>query len=411
MRTPWLLVLLFLAVLAGGCGGAPAGTPAASPVPTEAAGLTPTVDCTAANSACPEIVVQGDAPATFGGAPSPARGYVDPSIRKDPASNTLWMAYSWPHLQTEGPSGSGTTGVAVDNHLARSDDGGATWQFAGPMWTAQAETGDAGEPGWLNTEAVSLAPAQTASGTVWYSVRDSEFIRPASAGGADITGFTLRVAMASSPAQLAQAEEVVLGGDLTAPYWNADFNLDSLSQELSGCALRDAGLFYQNGTLYLAAECSLFTRTGERTEDEFVALFATQPNGGPKSWNWRYLGKLAGRAEAQELGGEMLQQTEIDVGPDGRLIALLSPSKPSSPLATHFGCRAVEVASLDPPRLARDGAGNLIVRASVTASDQAPSGPGACTYDAASATGLVLARRQLKPGLIVSLNSTGLLRP
>ena len=102
-------------------------------------------------------------------------------------------------------------------------------------------------------------------------------------------------------------------------------------------------------------------------------------------------------------------QTDLATGHDGMLLALFSPSAPGEKLATHFGCRAVEVASLEPPQLARDAAGRLRVRASVTASDLAPEGPGACGYDAASATGLVIVRRELDPGrLIVSLRSTGL---
>ena len=268
------------------------------------------------------------------------------------------------------------------------------------------ETGDAGELGWRNQEVVSLAPVQTASGPVWYSARESYFTRLV--GGPKLSSFTVRLAAAASPDQLAQAEEAVMGSDLTLPFWKPDFNLDSLSVELRGCIFRDPGIFFQGGTLYLAAECSLFTASGERTEDEFVGVFATEPNGSPKSWKWRYVGKLATHADALDLGGEMLEQTELDVGADGSLLAIFSPSKPSSPLATHFGCRVIEVASLDPPRLARDAAGHLRVRAAITASDVGSYGPAACTYDARSATGVVITRRQLVPGLTVSLNRTGI---
>lgn len=96
----------------------------------------------------------------------------------------------------------------------------------------------------------------------------------------------------------------------------------------------------------------------------------------------------------------MLEQAELDVARDGSLIAIFSPSKPSSPLATHFGCKVVEVASIDPPALVRDAAGQPVVLASVTASDVGPLGPAACTYDPAFSTDVVLARRVLDPGLI-----------
>lgn len=106
----------------------------------------------------------------------------------------------------------------------------------------------------------------------------------------------------------------------------------------------------------------------------------------------------------------MLEQTELDVARDGSLIAVFSPSKPSSPLATHFGCRVVEVASIDPPKLVHDDAGQPAVLASVTASDVGPYGPAACTYDPASSTGVILVRRMLDRGLTVSVNRTGLMK-
>jgi hypothetical protein len=274
------------------------------------------------------------------------------------------------------------------------------------MWTSRSETGDAGELGWRNQEVVSLAATQTAAGTVWYSARDSYFTRPGD--GPKFTSWTIRVATASSPTGLAAAPEGVLGFDLTAPYWQADFNLDSLSKDLAGCIFRDPGVFYSSGRLYLAAECSLFTPAGERVEDEFIGVFSTVPSGPAPAWRWTYVGKLATAADARALGGAMLNQTELTTARDGSLVAIFSPSKPSTPLETHLGCVVVQVESLDPPRLARDAAGAPKVLARATASDQEPYGPAACTYDPASATGLVLVRRLVRPQLIVSLNATGL---
>ncbi len=88
--------------------------------------------------------------------------------------------------------------------------------------------------------------------------------------------------------------------------------------------------------------------------------------------------------------------------------AIASPTRPSSPLATHFGCRAFEMSALDPPRVARDDAGRLRVRASVTVTDQQPFGPSSCGYDAQSVTGVVIARRDLQPELVATLNASRL---
>jgi hypothetical protein len=365
------------------------------------------VDCTATNPACPEITIQGDAPQSLANGPSPARGYADPSIRRDPATGVLWLAYSWPHLQSvPGATGADTTVVAVDSHLARSDDGGATWSFVRSLWTSGPDRGDAGESGWRNQEVVSLAPATTSSGAVWFSARESYFTRVSA--GPKVSSFTIRVAMANSPDKLADAPEAVLGSDLTSPFWNIDLNLDSLSPELKGCIFRDPGIIFRRGSLYMAAECSLFTQTGERTNDEFVAVFSTLPSVDARTWRWTYVGKLATHADAVELGGEMLEQTELTTDKDGSLLAVFSPSKPSSPLATHYGCKVVEVASLEPPALARDSTGKLKVRAGVAATDVGEYGPAACTYEATSKLGLIITRRQLRPGLIVTLNDSGL---
>ena len=76
---------------------------------------------------------------------------------------------------------------------------------------------------------------------------------------------------------------------------------------------------------------------------------------------------------------------------DGQLVVLVTPSHTNpGAVSSHAGCRAVEVESLDPPRLRRV-CGHLVVRASVVASDTTSTG--SCGYDAASATGIVLARR------------------
>jgi hypothetical protein len=40
--------------------------------------------------------------------------------------------------------------------------------------------------------------------------------------------------------------------------------------------------------------------------------------------------------------------------------------------------------------------------------DLQPDGPGACGYDPASQTGVVIVRRQVRPGLRVSLEASGL---
>lgn len=401
-------MLLTLFPLAGALAGV-AGVRDETATLAQTAPVAPlSIDCTAASRACPEILIAGDAPAVLpGGRPSPARGYADASIRRDPATGTLWMAYSWPHAITDTGAGA-RPGVAVDSHLARSVDSGVTWTFVQRLWTSVPQRDGRGNTGHLNQETVSLAPRGTPEGTVWYSARHQYF----TAGGSapQVGSFVIRVATASSPDRLAQVDEAVLGGALTLPNWKPDNNLAALSPDLAGCTFFDPGLLFRDGALYLATQCALYTPQGEATEREFIAVFATVPAGDVRGWQWRYLGKLTTRADAVALGGENLLQTDPSLGRDGALLAIVSPSRPSGGvLAAHLGCRVLEVASLDPPQLARDPAGKPLVRASVTASDLMPQGPAACGYEPASSTGIVIVRRQQGRGmLVVSLHSTGL---
>jgi hypothetical protein len=397
-RTALLLGAALLAACSGD--GNDTGAPPAPPL---------SKDCTA--SACPALSIAGDPPATLpGGGASPVQGYADPSLRRDPGSAAIWLGYSWlhPDLNRQGT----VRGVLVDTHLARSDDGGNSWNFVGAPWTAQAGTRDGlGRSGHSNSETVALAPGQTASGTRWYASRLVYFTPDG--GVPQPNSFTIHVAAAAAPDQLGAAEEAVLGGDLTVAYWNVDLNLASLSAELSGCTFYDAGLLYMGDRLYLASQCALYGGSGEDTAHEFIALFATRPDGAPRSWNWSYLGRLASSADASALvpAAQMLQQAELALARDGTVLLIVSPSAPSGgTLTLHYGCYALAVDALDQAQLARDSSGAPLLRAYVTASDlTAPDGTTAsCGYDAASASGIVIARRQQTQGLSSTLNRSGL---
>jgi len=403
------LSVVALVLVAAACGADGAGAPGEPQTPAgsgEPALVTATRDCTAGSPQCVEITVVGDTQARMGdGRAAPARGYADPSIRRH--GRTLWMAYSWtfPEL-TADAAGRLQLAVRVESHLARSADGGASWRFARELWQSTPAVDESGAAGWLNSEVLSLAPRDAAGGdSVWYAVRLRYFVGPD--GAPRPTSFTLQLSTATSAELLAAAPEASLGGALTVPHWRPTTNLAALAGELSGCTWNDPGLLYHDDTLYLAVQCSLFGPGAGAAEREFVALFATTPDGPAAGWSWRYLGKLAGHAEARELGGEMLMQTDLAVGASGRLVAIFSPSAPATPLAAHFGCRVVEVESLRPPRLARAASGQLRVLASVTATDLLPGGPGACAYDAGSTTGVVIVRRVQQPGqLLVSLHAS-----
>ncbi|MGZ6707309.1 MAG: sialidase family protein [Solirubrobacteraceae bacterium] len=361
-------------------------------------------DCTL--QACAPLTLAGDPPFTFAhGAESPVHGYADPSLRRVPGGRRIWMAYSWLRYDVGKP-------VHVDSHLAHSNDGGRTWRFDRVLWRSRPATDPTtGRAGFSNTETVSLAPLRQGRRTTWYSAR-MEYVTVAAAGPR-VPTFVVRIARASSPLRLAGGPEQTLGGGLTRPSIRVDQDLSLLSPELAGCTFFDAGLLARRGRLYLAVQCARWTLAGEDFAHEFVAVFGARPSGPLRRLRWRYLGPLTDHADALALGDQTLQQTDLAVGRDGRLLALVSPGHKGSAsiLNAHIGCRALRIGSLDPPRLARDRAGHPRVVASVTATDDRPDGPGACGYDPASATGIVIEHREVGLGRLVGVLVASHVRP
>lgn len=370
-------------------------------------------DCTADSPDCPQMEIVGESPAILpNGEESPFRGFADPSVRSDPVTGTLWMAYSVPNmdvLNNNRPS----PGVAI--HLASSVDGGATWQYQGVLWDVQALNNPTNhEAGTLDHEVANLLPVQTYSGLIWYGVRLDYFLPEKGAFKArPFDSFHLRIAQSDSPPALADAETVILSTSQTASEWNADLDLTTLNPSLSRCAMwNEPALHYADGELFLALRCLVFSPGGlPLVEQSDIVIFAAQPAATIRDMQWRYVGILANGEDAKELGGDGITQIDLAPGMDGQLLLILSPDAWSSEEKdfVHYGCKVIEVESLDPPVLKRDSEGNLIVRAVVTASDSPALGPAACAYDPASATGVIIGRRiKTSSFMEVWLHATGL---
>jgi hypothetical protein len=101
-----------------------------------------------------------------------------------------------------------------------------------------------------------------------------------------------------------------------------------------------------------------------------------------------YVGELLTPADALELGGTRVEQIDLSVAKDGTVIALVTPIADTlSP--PHRGCVALEVEDIATAKLRRDAQGKLVKRAVITA-DGNGIGPGLCTYDKDSSTGVLL---------------------
>ncbi len=397
----------------GGTSAPTSSGPSTSGPSTSTPAPVPALDCTATEPSCPAIELTGDPPASLSdGRPSPVRGYADPSVRSDPTSSRLWMAYSWPGIE-----GSGTQrSTSVEIHLAHSDDGGGTWVYDDALWTPEPAVDPVtGRSGSTDHEVANLLPVAGEDGAVtWYAARLNLF-SPDSGGFAarPTDSFRISVGQASDPAGLASADMASLGAARTDSRWGVDQDLSELDPAVEGCSLwNEPALHHDGDELFMVLRCLPLDTLGMPTLTESsLEVFATVPIGAADDWEWRYAGRLAGGEEAAELGGEGLTQAELAFDEDGSLLALVTPDSylPAQQQFAHHGVAVVEVTSLDPPSLARDGHGDLVVRARVTATDLEPFGTGSAGYDPACATGLLLARRQIGANeLVSSIHATGI---
>ena len=322
------------------------------------------------------------------------KGFADPALVSDPAvSGRVWLAYSWPYVVAgKDPAGNTVQMAAVENRLARSDDGGATFQLVGTLWpaVAAADPEGSGENGRISSETASLAVITNAGGTTWYGAHLRYFLRPQTGYNPNYaTSWHVRVGAAASPAALANAPETVLGVSATAAAYQPVVKLDQLAGlPIQHCAmLNNPTLFTQNGTLYLVVECLAFVGTNRDFANSSTRVFATVPTGAPATWTWRHVGLLADHRLAIELADDTVQQPDISLAADGTPIALFTRAHADASVQVGTvgdGCLALELTSIDPPVLARDCAGKVVVRANVRG-----TGLGACTHDPASASGIV----------------------
>jgi hypothetical protein len=224
------------------------------------------------------------------------------------------------------------------------------------------------------------------------------------------TSWVMRVAAARgvSPAALAGAAESVIGTATTAAVYQPQVRASQLSLKLAACGFfNNPAIFFEAGRLYLVAECLEFDGGQVSEARSRMVVLRTRPSGPPPTWGWEYVGVLADRALARELGGERLVSATISRAGDGTLLFMATPIAASAGIPGQ-GCVAIELASIDPPAPRRNAAGGLIVRARQTAVADAGWHTGACSHDPRSATGIVSVAATTAKGLQAELLATGL---
>jgi hypothetical protein len=307
-----------------------------------------------------------------------------------------------------------TVGVPhVATRLARSDDGGATWIHDAVVWDSPllADPERLAPASYFGSETPSLTAVGDAAGVTWYSVRLGYFLEPVTAYAPRYaTSWVMRVtaARSASPAALGGSAESVIGTATTAAVYAPHVRANQLSLTLATCGFfNNPAVFFEAGRLYLVAECLEFDSGQVSEARSRMVVLRTRPTGAPPTWGWEYVGVLAERALARELGGERLVSATITRAGDGTLLFLATPMAGSAGIPGQ-GCVAIELASIDPPAVRRNASGGVIVRARQTAAADAGWHTGACTHDPRSATGIVSVAATTAKGLQAELLATGL---
>lgn len=369
------------------------------------------IDCSPPSGECPLITIAGDNASST----RSFSGFADPAVIADPgAPGRLWLAYSYLEGRPARGADDRPVGVPhISTHLARSDDGGASWRFERVLWDSElAEDPERrGPPSYFGSETPSMAGLSVAGATTWFSARLSYFLEPVTAYEPRyVTGWTMRVARATgaSPAALADAPETVLGVSTTAAAYGVNLDLNQLSSQLSDCAMwNNPVVATENARLFLIAECLAFDGAEMDLDRTRMVVLSTEAAGEPGAWRWRYDGVLADRTLARAVGGERLVSATLVRGADNALLFIATPQMGSGMIGQ--GCVVMELESLAPPRLRRDAAGAPIVRARQTSRADREFRTGACTYHpAASATGMITVAADTRGGLRSALRATGL---
>jgi len=360
----------------------------------------PTFHC-ASDATCPEVLIAGDPHATIGGNPAPFRGYGDPSLERDPDTGTLWLSYSWLDVLISSPGPPPVFDFGVRTHLARSDDNGATFSFVRDVnQTVAIAHPDTSAQGWTIHEVSTLLREGPASWqNVWLTYFDP--IGQPPPGTDHRSDFYYTRSVANSPDGLGDVATPWIRTNGTSASWGVVHNLSTIPQLADCAALTEPALFAYTGVTYLASNCAVFIGGVRRDDLERLVLLKQEPNG------YSYVGELLDYADALYLGGTRLEQADLAVAQNGAILLILTPIQSAQP--DHRGCVVLEVTDITAAQVRRDAAGDPLKLATITGEDST-IGPGLCTYDASSQTGVLMvlhAQTQNPPETVFSLRATG----
>ena len=333
------------------------------------------------DATCPEVTIIGDPHSDLNGMPDPFRGYGDPSLEYDSATGTLWLAYSWLNTQVSDPGPPVVFDLGVRTRLARSDDNGGSFTFVRTVNDMQMEAHpDTGVMGWSVHEVSTLVKEPSGSWQILWLKYFNPF--------GTVTGVDERQEFlywrttAATPELLGDNSAVWGKFAATSGSWGAPFDFNTIP-ELADCILQtEPALFAFNGETYLATSCLVVDGTGRRTDLERIELLRQTASG------YDYVGTVLDGQDAADLGVDTIEQADISVARDGSILLVTTPIILGAD-PDHQGCMVFSFADFASATITRDTNGVATPRAIITA-DGNSLGPGLCTYDANSDTGVLL---------------------
>jgi hypothetical protein len=288
----------------------------------------------------------------------------------------VWLSYSW--LDTSVTPPGDRVDFRVATHLARSDDGGRTFRFvrAVNVPDRRLHWDDSSLDGFVEHEVSSLVFRATDFELVWLSYFD-----PLGDGATNRRDMYVESTIAAAPEALGDVVSPIVRGNLTTA---SAGGLDaSTLPGLADCGVfTEPALVTSAGVTYLAANCLSFEGFSRRLDRDRSVLLREEGAG------LALVGTLLDGADAARLGGERFEQLDFSVARDGTPILIGTPILEASD-PQHQGCVVLELEDVAAARVRREPDGAPHVRYRLSAEGNG-LGPGLCTYDAASETGVLM---------------------
>ena len=288
----------------------------------------------------------------------------------------LWLAYSWLELVIADPGPPLLADLGVRTHLARSDDDGSSFQFVRAINDLELSAHpDSGILGWTEHEVSTLVRRPGGRWQVaWLDYFDE------AGGDVDRSDIRLSSSKAETPQGLGDRVETLLAATPTFPSFPARFEIPAA--ETICAAFTEPALFSHDGGSYLVLQCTGVAGSQGDSSAERLTLLREGDDG------YEVVGNLITGSDAAAFGFDVFTQPDVSVAREGSLLLVVTPKKLEEDPA-HQGCIVFTIDDLGTASVRRDGEGVPIARTIIT-EDGNGLGPGLCTYDSASETGVLL---------------------